>query len=243
MKNRNTKLGLSLALLFSWVLLLGQGVDTLTNKRYAVNFAPGISHQDFAFENRFSPVPGSILTSVNLDQTNAKGWGTPLPVSIYDNDIGIGFKFNPILRYAMIYQDRFKPVGANDKWAFFADYHFSIYRTFTIKQAFIKKLFRNQSFYVGLGYSFLSPGLSYKAEYAILFKEPYKPRVIEGDVVYLDFQGFHAYIGIPVVKKVYFETLFMYVPEGQILYKAYWESAMLIFSVKYNLDIRFSSEK
>lgn len=91
--------------------------------------------------------------------------------------------------------------------------------------------------YVGIGFSLISPNLSFEEEYFIIVSAPYTPKVYTGNRVYLQFSGYHLYIGIPIAKSLFIEPKIIYVPKDQIVYRSYWQSMMFQLSTKYNINL------
>lgn len=138
---------------FNCFALFAQTADTIDNdNKLAFSISPGISFQTFMFERWLAPKQGAVLNSILSAYGNAEGFGVTLPISIYLKNFSTGLTFNPILRYEPIYRSPFRPVIHEDIWAFFADYHFSIYRNIYLKKSFLKN-------YLGISLCMLELGL------------------------------------------------------------------------------------
>jgi hypothetical protein len=190
----------------------------------------GLSYQTFAFERWSSPEAGSIFNSILFGSQNAEGFGLTLPVSIYAPNRKFGILINPVIRYDIVYQEIIG-IGTQkrkEKSKIFSDFHVTLFKKMKIGNS--KLLFD-----IGLGYSFISPFLSFKEDYIIIVSQPYKPKYYEGNKVRLDFQGFNAYLKIPLSNKLSIQQRLIYVPKGQIIYKSYWTSYFFQIGLLYDL--------
>lgn len=232
MRNAINILLLSLAPSLGWCQTTKPGEDVGDN--FQLIISPGYSCQSFLLERWIHWDEQIVFASLMSGEANAEGLGLPVSVSIVDNRLRLGLNFTPVFRYDVIRQDVYGKAAATDaskRHGFFADYHFSVFRNL-----YFRNTGRERPKRIGFGYSIVSPNLSFPQHYVIAYKTS-PPKYWEGYRMYLEFGGYHAYMGFPLPKNFAVDLRVLYVPHGRIAYKAYWEAMMLFVTVKR--DFRF----
>ncbi len=200
------------------------GFDSLKQK-WQIIFTPGISIQTFAFQ-RWISYPSSYIVQTSLSELNAKGLGLTLPFYIVGKSNRTGLLINPIIRYDLVDPTLKRPPALSD-YKIFCDLHLSVFQNFQL--GFREKKI---SFKIGVGYSFISPFISYNERFFIIITAPYPPRLIVRNKINLDFEGIHFFLRFPLIKGFYFKQQLMYVPKGQIIYTGYWHNMMYHASIE-----------
>ena len=188
----------------------------------------GFSFQSFTdvfFIDRKYP---RVTSSLGLDgESNAEGFGVPIAFTAHAPNINIGIRYEPILRYDVIKPAL--PYSGNgdretDQYGFFADHHFSVYRQFW--------LWGTKNNLMGIGYSFISRGQSYKRDWSLVYASG---RVVSGSSVDLSFSGIHALYAIKVAHRLWAECKIMYIPKHRIIYE--YDLASLMFTIEATYEI------
>lgn len=207
--------------------LFAQAVEKLNQgNQFTISF--GVSVQKFFLEQKFPSSPNAFLPLTGAEQ-NPEGLGLTIPIEFYSPIRNLGILANPILRYDIVTPQPFKANGlTEDEYGLFTDLHLSLYKNLTLK-----KVFEN-SLKIGIGYSFISP---FQA-----FEEP-NPQLLNRKEIDLSFQGYHLFINIPLHSKIYLKQQFMYVPNGQIMYRDFEDCMMYHISVELNTSIFKKKDK
>lgn len=207
--------------------LLGQPTkkSKLANQ---LSISLGASFQKFFLEQKFPSSTNAFLPVTGAEQ-NPEGFGLTIPIEFYNPNGNWGILADPILRYDVVTPQPFQGNGLpEDEYSVFADLHLSFHKKFKVKWVFKNPL------KIGVGYSFISPFLS--------FEEP-NPQLLNRKEIDLSFQGYHLFISIPLHNKIYLKQQFMYVPNGQIMYRDYEDCMMYHLSVEINTSIFSRKEK
>jgi hypothetical protein len=85
---------------------------------------------------------------------------------------------------------------------------------------------------MGIGYSFVSPGQSYKRDWSLTYSNG---RVVSGSHVDLSFSGVHAFYAIKVANRIWAEAKMVYVPEHRIIYE--YDLASMMFTLEATYEI------
>lgn len=206
--------------------LYGQTVEKSEHGNL-ISISFGISIQKFFLEQKFSSSPNAFLPLTGAEQ-NPEGLGITIPIEFYNPNHNLGIIVNPILRYDIVTPHPFKINGVpDDDYGLFSDLHLSLYKKLRLKKTFKNPL------KIGIGYSFISPFLS--------FDEP-NPQLLNRKEIDLSFQGYHLFINIPLHSKIYLKQQFMYVPNGQIMYLDFEDRMMYHLSVEINANIFFKKK-
>lgn len=170
-----------------------------------------------------------------------KGFGLPMSLQGYSTAHNLGIKYEPVLRYDVVVpEDPFwnsADPKQKEKYGFFADHHFTLYRRFSFSKRQYKK-----KHVIGLGYSFISPGLSYDRNWQIIDLK--RGTVTNGNSVDLSFGGIHVLYCLRLYKNLYAANRLLYIQKNAIIYNYSLASMMFFLSVEYQMPIkRFYADK
>lgn len=217
-----------LMLFFMSHVTLAQTGNAESNKPVQrFSFSVGFNFQSFTL----SKVTHGIYKDVVLGASSVNATGVGLSTGVnFSLSSRFMFRYAPTWRYDVIEaRSYFGWPVPKDKYGFFSDHHFSIVRSFTVKGvSFIK-----QPVYIGVGYSIISLGQSWKQYWQITYAGP-PPYSRTGSGISFQFEGYHFFIDIPVYKNFYIEPKLLYVPKGQIVYEAYQRAYMFHLLLAYS---------
>ena len=168
---------------------------------------------------------------------NSEGLGLPLGIKAYNSNRNVGISYEPVIRYDVIDTEAFLAhkagrVSTKVERKLFADHHFSIYRKFR----FSRKA-KEKTNYMGVGYSFISPGMSYDHDWIIINYTT--GRVTTGSKVNWSFDGFHILYGMKLYKRFHAEGKLMYISPYRLVYNHNLSAMMFFLKATY----QFSLEK
>jgi hypothetical protein len=204
------------------------------DQKVEILFSPGLSFQSFTdifFINRDYE---HVWTSIGLDgESNAQGFGLPLPIHCYFPLRNLGVRYEPVLRYDVVVpKNPYRSVTdpqTKDKFGFFADHHLTVYRKFGFSKG------SSKSHIMGLGYSLISPGLSYNRDWIITnFTHG---TVMTGNKVDLSFGGGHIFFSSKIYRDLYANGRLIYIPKNNIIYNYSLASMMFSITLEYKFRI------
>jgi len=200
-------------------------------------FSIGLNGQWFILDE-YSPdyaAQGIINNIYTGDGGNSEGIGVVTEISYRLPKSKFLLTYSPVWRYDVVIPRKYFIRNINlpepsNVCKIFVNHHFSISRII-----FVTRKGSEKPKYIGVGYSFISPTLSYPFDWEI--SNAKNQTVLRGKKVDLSFNGYHFYIGIPLSQKFYLEPRLIIIPSGQIMFRAWLPATMISFSIKYQFAI------
>jgi hypothetical protein len=235
---------------FSWLLItllfvsLNQTVSAQSlsdSKRVEISLEVGLSYQFFGLPNYWlSPKEPRIERNpfLAIGRVNAIGIGLPVGVNIYNPILKYGLKFDATLRYDEVSPEFFTRNGKNKAvYGLFADYHFLIFRNFSVPFTKLHKKFKGGKLEIrpGIGYSFISPWQSF--DYQWMAIDIQNRKIITGDEVDLSSHGICVSLGLKPTKSIGTEFKFIHISQDQLLYNYYQSSNLMVIKLYYQVPL------